>query len=317
MENQKYDAKNKLGFGIYHLDPRWDSFENFNEMADRGYLNAFTITMDSFGTTEAALIKAAEIGAQVWLIAPEYYSAKETLDEYLAKIRKFTDKIKEKGLWENVVGFHWDEPLLHPPHTNQDLYDMTRALTEEYGIRMFPVFSAQEVMGRKGNWNDPDGTLILEEFATEYLTDIGYDSYGYDYRIPSTQTMENKLKSVNQTIPEITSTETYYRHYFDTLKKRCLNKKARIWVFPCTYRTYTWAGIHSDEDYCIAHLKGLTDLLLEQEYPGGILGYTYKSWSHASVGLDLFLDKNNPDRWTRFEEAMRETYNKIKDIEIK
>ena len=314
---EKGCSKDKIEVGFYHLDPRWCSFDDFKFMMSRNIVNSIKVEC-GYGTSADAIEIAREYGHNAWLGVEKYNvrgKSKETIPEYMAKIRAYVDTLKERDLWDTVVGFHWDEPILGM--TNEDFLETSKAISEEFGKRIFPVFSGQEVMGQKGNWNDPDGMLILEEFATEYLTDIGFDAYGYDYRVPSTETMQNRFKVINEKFPEIYSTETYYRHYFDTLKKRCLNKKARVWVFPCTYRTGTWAGIPSDEDYCVAHLKGLTNLLLEQEYPGGIMGYTYKSWSDASIGLDLFLDKNNPDRWIKFEEAMRETYEKVKDIEIK
>ena len=58
-------------------------------------------------------------------------------------------------------------------------------------------------------------------------------------------------------------------------------------------------------------------LLKEQEHPGGIMGYTFKSWGRKERGLDFYLNPRNPERWTKFEAAMREIHDKIKNIEIK
>ena len=305
--------KDMLGFGFYHFDPRWTTFREFDKLFDKGYVNSLILGMDSYGTTSHAVSKMKEKGGQVWLGAPLFCSRRESMSEYLERVKKYTDKLKEEELFDVVTGFHWDEPLLHRPHTNEDLLEMTRALTGEYGLRMYPVFSGYEVMGRRGNWDDPEGTTILESFATEFLTDVGFDSYGYDFQIPSTVSMQNKLKSVNETYPEIDSTINYYRHYFDTLKKRCMNPDVKIWVYPCAYRTWTWAQTFSDEDYCIAHLKGLKDVLLEQDNPGGIHNYTYKSWGKKSIAMDYFLAEDCPERWNRFEEACKEVYKELEE----
>ncbi len=309
-----YDAKNKLGLGLYHFDPRWDSFENFNEIVDRGYFNSFILASE-IGTCSGAAQKIREIGGQIWLGTSPYFSAKETLSEYMKKIDKRITALKERDAFDRVVGFHWDEPLLHKPHTNEDFLTMTRALHEEYGLRIFPVFSGYETTGRKGNWNDPEGMLVLEDFATPYITDYGFDSYGYDFR-KSTQAQLGRFKTLQEQYPEIHSTESYYHYYLYTLKNRIQNKKARMWVFPCAYTVYTWGGFVCDEDYCIAHLKGLTDILLADDRPGGIFGYTYKTWRQSEPGMDIHLAADNPQRWTRYEEALRETYDRIKDIEI-
>ena len=319
MSNNGYDAKNKVGLGFYHLDPRWTTYEEFDWFADSGYLNAYYLSAET--NTLSGVIggaeKIAEHGGQVWLTVPTFLSCEQSISDYMKDIDTKVNRIKEKGVWENVVGFHWDEPLLNKKHTNQDLYDMTRALSLEYGLRINPVFSAYEVMGIKGNMQDPEGNTILQEFATEYLTDIGYDSYGYDFRKPYTEAQANKLTELGKKFDGVESTETYYKFYFNKLKERVLNKDAKIWVYPCAYTPYTWAGTNADEDYCIAHLKGLTKILIEEKNPGGIMCYTYKTWSRHHKGMDILLQKDNPNRWAKFEEAMREVYSQIKDIEVK
>ena len=80
------------------------------------------------------------------------------------------------------------------------------------------------------------------------------------------------------------------------------------------YEVNTWGAFKSDEDYCIAHLKGFTDMLLKEKNPGGMMGYTFKSWSGNTVALDHFLGRNNPNRWERFEE---ELYKAKKLLEAK
>ncbi len=312
----------RIGFGVYHLDPRWTSFEEFNWFVDKGYFNTYILNFDGGGgTTVGAAKKVQETGGKAWLGSGDkgiYFSRKESLSEYMQRIDKTVSIYKEKELWDDTfLGFSFDEPLLKKYHTNEDLLAMTKALYEEYGKRIFSVFSAYEVIGRKGNWDDPEGTLILEDFATEYLTDIGYDSYGFDFRVPSTERMQKKFKEMSETNPEIYDARTYYKFYFDTLKKKVVNKDAKVWTFPCLYSTNTWAGIKSDEDYCIAHLKGLTDFLFEQENIGGVMGYGFKSWSEENRALDFNLNRYNPNRWEKLEEAIYKTRERIENASTK
>ncbi len=314
-----YNAKNKVGLGFYHLDPRWTTYEEFDWFADQGYINSYVLSAETptLSGVVGGAQKAMENGSQVWLTLPIFLSCEQSISEYMEGIQKKVNTLKDKDVWESVVGFHWDEPLLNKKHTNQDLYDMTKALRNEYGLRINPVFSVYETVGIRGNMQDPEGNTILQEFATEYLTDIGFDSYGYDFRRPYTEAQSEKLVTLGEKFEGIDSTETYYKFFFNKLKERVINKDAKIWVYPCAYTPFTWAGITADEDYCAAHLKGLTKILLEEKNPGGILCYTYKTWSRHHKGMDVLLQKDNPDRWVKFEQAMREVYDQIKDIEVK
>ena len=317
MEIAKENYRDFLGLGAWSLDPRWYSFDEFNWFADKNYFNTYMLNFEGLGTTVYAAKKLQEKNCQFWLATANagiYFSYKESLSEYMKRIDNFVSKLKENEVWDSFIGFSYDEPLLKKYHTNQDLYDMTKALYEAYGKRNFVCFSGQEVSGKKGNWNDPDGTLILESFATEYISDAGFDSYGYDFRKESSPAMERKYKSLNETYPDIHDAESYYKHYFDMLKDRLVNKDTKIWYFPCMYEVNTWGAFKSDEDYCIAHLKGFTDMLLKEKNPGGMMGYTFKSWSGNTVALDHFLGRNNPNRWERFEE---ELYNTKKLLEAK
>ena len=93
--------------------------------------------------------------------------------------------------------------------------------------------------------------------------------------------------------------------------------EARVWVYPCAYSCGTWAGVTADEDYCIANLKGMTDLIFEQEHMGGIHFYTFKTWTISQSAMDIHLDKDDLNRWEKFEQVLRETFDRIKGIEVK
>lgn len=314
MCSEKYDATNKLGLGYFHLDPRWTTYDEFDWLVERGYINTLRLSTDSLSTTIAGAQKIAEFGGKVWLSIPEYSSERENLSEFMRKVDAKMKRLAERGV-DNIIGFLWDEPMGRV--SNRDFHEMTRELTKEYGLRLNAVFSAYEIMGVRGNMQDPDGTIMLQQYATEYLTDIGYDSYGYDFRKPYTEKQIKKFAEMSEKHPGISSTETYYNFYFNALKDRLANKNTNIWVYPCAYTTPTWAGIVADEDYCIAHLKGLTKLLLEQEHPGGIMCYSFKTWSKNEKGADILLSRHNPERWEKFEQALRDTFEQIKNMEIR
>lgn len=310
-----YDATNKIGMGLYHLDPRWCSFEDFKYMADLGIFNSYKLQC-GYGTSVGAIQIAKEHGSQVWL-GMESFQANENLSGYVQRADRFIQKLKEQNLWDTIVGFHWDEPISASRWTNEAFRDMTKAFSEEYGKRIFPVFASFQVAGTKGNFSDPDDARLLTREATKYITDFGYDAYGFDFRRPYSESMTKKINEISQKFPEVTSVDDYYRFYLKTLEERMENKNAKVWVFPAAYTTNTWAGYKTDEDYCIAHLEGLKKILFEFKNPGGIFNYTYKTWNIAEPGMDLHLSRNNPERWNKYEEACRKVLNEIKDIEVK
>lgn len=313
--SKNYNANNKLGMGFYHLDPRWCSFEDFKYMASLGILNSYKLQC-GYGTTIGAAKIARENGSQVWL-GMESFNAKENLSDFMKRTDRFIVKLKEQELWDTVVGFHWDEPISNSRWTNEEFLDLTKAISEEYGKRIFPVFASSQVVGTKGNFDDPEDTTILKSFATKYITDFGYDAYGFDFRKPYSEAMTKKINELSEKFPEITSVDNFYRFYLNTLKDRMENKDAKVWVFPTAYTVNTWAGYKADEDYCIAHLEGLKNILFEFDNPGGIFNYTYKTWNTVNPAMDIHLGINNPERWNKYEEACRRILNEIKDIEIK
>ena len=313
-----YDAKDKIGVGFYHLDPRWCGHREFERMLSLGITNSIKVEC-GFGTSTDAIEIAKKYGHQAWLGLEKFNrlgKSTQTLSEYMDSIIKYVNTLKERDLWDTVIGFHWDEPILGM--SNEDFLNSSKAVSEEFGKRLFPVFSGYETMGKKGNFSDPDGTTILEGFATKYITDFGFDSYCYDFRNTNTA-QKNKLAEVARDTkhPEIDSVENYYRCYFNTLRERMENKNAKVWVFPTAYNVYTWAGYHADEDFCIAHARGLKKLLMEFDNPGGIYYYTFKTWRLSEKAMDFHLAKDNPERWEKFESAARDILNEVKDITVK
>lgn len=313
-----YNAKNKLGFGLYHLQPRWCRYADFKKILDKNIFNSYILGC-GYGTSRDAAKMIAEQGGQIWLgFDGPYCSCRDSLSDYMDKLRGFVEKLKEDGTFEQVVGFHWDEPLSKPDHTNEDFLAMTRALYEEYGLRNYPVFSSQELIGAKGNMDDPDSDRMLQPFACEFITDIGYDSYGYDFRKPAGEGLEGRFATLREEgFDGVCTTEDYYRFFIKRMQQLMGEKEARIWLYPCTYHCGRWGGGETDEDYCIAHLEGMAKLLLEQKNPGGLHCYTYKSWRLNARGLDYYLSDQNPQRWNRLETCLEKVSAQLRDIDIR
>lgn len=306
----------KIGMGFYHLDPRWCSFADFEHFVSLGITNAYIMSCGT-GTTRSAAKILRETGSQIWLGVGKYNGKVQKVTDYIRSVKSGVDAMIGDGTYDQVVGFHWDEPILGM--TNEDFLEMTKAMSEEFGKRIYPVFSGYETMGKKGNFNDPDGVTKLESFATKYITDYGFDSYGYDFRKPYNTALTNRLKAFSKDYvfterKEYDTTDDYYRLAFRMLRETIENKDARAWVYPTAYNVYTWGGYHSDEDYCIAHLEGLKNILLEQENPGGIHAYTFKTWRTSEPAMDYYLGKYCPERWTRYEEKCREVFKEISEI---
>ena len=88
---------NKLGMAFYHLDPRWISQKDFDNVADLGVVNSYRIAMESTGTLAYACKRAKKSGAQIWLAAPIFYSKRESLEEYMAGIDKYVEFLKKNN----------------------------------------------------------------------------------------------------------------------------------------------------------------------------------------------------------------------------
>ena len=308
---------NKIAMGFYHHDPRWCSMKDFDRFADLGFVNAYRLTTDSMSTVIYAAERAAEKGDQVWLGTNAFLGSKQTLSEYMENTKRIMKVMSDAGLLDTVAGFQWDEPLLKREHSNADFVAMTKAMSEEFGKRIFPVFSVQELLGFKGNPDDPDGIKSIRYEDTAYVTDAAFDVYGFDFRAVN-ERLARKFEEISQRVnAKITNSDELIRHYAKLLINVLQKKDAKIWFFPCTYTCGSWSGGQTDEDYCIAHMKSMTDILLDQENPGGLFGYTYKSWGSKSVGLDWHLDRENPNRWNKFDECCKEIYDRISKIEVK
>ena len=311
---------NKLGMGIYHLDTRWCSHKDFDYVSDLGIVNMYRITNEGVASTIYAGEKAKKSGAMIWVAPPIFYSRKETIEEYMQTLDKFVTKLKEAGVWDCVVGFQWDEPLLHKGHTNEDFLAMTKAVTEAYGKRIFPVFSFYEIVGKRGNDGDPDFQWLLRKECSTYITDAAFDVYGYDFTNPQDERTLAEYKRLEGQYGEtFTCVEDFLRYMTGRLLGLMENPdNVRVWYFPdayaCGKRTGPARAVNEED--CINSLLGFKNLLLEQKNPGGLFSYTYKSWGDHDA-LDWHLNKKNPNQWKKYIEVAKQVCAELSSIEIK
>lgn len=304
----------RCGFMIYHLNVGRIGPCEMKRIIDKGYCNGYTIGLHEMGQVVFQCRMAKENGDIVWLNQPNFDSKKESLSEFMARDAKAVKILKEQGLWDTVAGFHWDEPLLRGMN-NDDFLAMTKALYEEYGKRIYPVFSTYEVTGHKGNVTDPDANTQFLKYASKYITDIAFDSYDYDVRPEYQHKYSEKFAKLQEKMPEIDSGEAYYRTYLKKLKDLMLGEP-NIWFYPNARQNMTWGGYKSDEDYCIAHLEFFLKLLKEEKHPGGIHLYNWKTWNYNNISLDVLFDRDNPDRWVRYEEAIKKACKEVNQMKL-
>jgi len=305
----------KCGMMMYHVDVARIGPWEMERFVNKGYTNGYCVQLNhEIGQVIMQCKLALKYDDIVWLGAPIFRSQNESLEAYMDRVDVGVQKIKDEGVWDAVVGFHWDEPILNK-QTNQDFYEMTKALSEKYGKRIFPVFSCYEITGYKGNEEDKLGEIQFEKYASEYITDIGFDSYGQDVRPEYAEAMRPKIEAFAKRFPEVTSAEAYYRFYTKKLKELMIGEP-NIWYYPCAYICNTWTGEKTNEDYCIAHLEFFLKLLKEQEHPGGIHVYNWKTWYDYRPALDYFLDADCPERWNRYEKVLKDVCKEVDSLKL-
>ncbi len=305
-----------LSVGLYHLDPRWCSMYDFKRVANYGMVNTFRLTTEAGpGTFKKGCQFAKEIGASVWYSAPTFIATQETLSDFMAKLDKQIKGLENAGVWDTVVGFQWDEPLLKKGHTNADFLAMTKAVYEAYGKRIFPVFSMYEIVGKRGNIGDPDFQWLLEKESSEYITDVAFDNYSFDFRVPLRD--ETKKKMLHHYNRKFETAEELMQFYTEKMLELMMHPDdVKVWYFPCAYLCRLWeGGPRADEDFCIQSLEGYKDLLLKQKNPGGLFSYGYKSWGDRDH-LDWQIDEDNPNQWKKYIKAAKNVCDELKGIKL-
>ncbi len=321
--------KSKLGFNMC-VFPRWaDNYttDGVNTAADRleeaedvlaaGYVNQTFLAVDE--NFEKMMALSEKYDCQFWIGASAFHSETRTIDNYIAGIEVTVNRIIAAGQWDNFLGFWWDEPVWAHGQSNEDLYTMTKALYEKWGKRNYIVFAIGAFIDNYG----ADCDTIAPAFTT-YITDAGWDNYGQDVgdeAVAAQRADPDRFKKHNEKYgTNIKDGREYYRWVNSEMLEK-FNHDVKVWFYPCTYlRTAS-----TTEKYCLDHLNFFSDLLMQQENPGGLTLYTYPNWSTAA--LESFLPITNLKtgtqklfpgvaKWETFAKRQKELCKEYSKIEI-
>lgn len=321
--------KSKLGFNMC-VFPRWadnyttdgkntaaDRLEEAEDVLAEGYVNQTFIAVDE--NFEKMMALSEKYDCQFWIGASAFHSDRQTIENYIANTEKTVNRIIAAGQWDNFLGFWWDEPVWAHGQSNEDLYTMTKSLYEKWGKRNYVVFAVGAFIDNYG----ADCDTIAPSFTT-YITDAGWDNYGQDVgdeAVAAQRKDPDKYKKHNEKYgTNIKDAREYYRWTQSEFIEK-FSHDVKVWFYPCAYMRAT----STTEQYCLDHLNFFSQLLMEQENPGGLTLYTYPNWSTAA--LESFLPVKNlktgeqklfPDvpKWETFAKRQKELCKLYSNIEI-
>lgn len=305
-------AADKVGFGIYHfaqggMDARRvaDSETFALDGGDRAlcdrqeqldYMNFYIYRLDRSCYSHLARIK--EMGCGTWVFYEPFVSVEINGQRkvhlragWREEITKLVDDVKKAGLWDAVIGFQYDEPLLK---VETDVFEEFTGFMAGFGKRQLAIFSLYEIVeGSNPKAGDPEyGALVhlVTPESCRWLTDVGFD--WYDKPNPE------KFRNMNDVMFKMLGRDNLY-----------------LWMVPTTWTrgenpAYT-------EDLCIESLEMCKDILLESKYPGGLFCYTWRSWGIHNEALDYHFHTANRNRWERLENKMIETGRELREITLK
>lgn len=264
-----------------------DKLREVEDVLAAGYLNHMFVSYDENFEKVLALCKKYDV--DVWLSSGFFYSNKQTIDNYMLNVEEKVNDLIAAGMWDNFMGFYWDEPFLNGM-TNEDFHLMTKSLFQKWGKRNYPIFSQMAFLG-------DDDIEQVQTSSFEYVTDVSWDNYSYDVReIAKNDERQNAQLKKNAEaygVPMETA-EDYYRFIHSKLMEK-IDHDVYVWFHPNAWITSTYATLtnpnRADEGYCVGHLEFFLKLLNEQKYPGGITLYSYASWSWP--GIEQYLEVPN------------------------
>ena len=338
----KVNPTKAISIGSYHFHPRWtknygDSeekrIEEFEDVMKSGYFNSIIVEIGYLNNDEFWRV-ISENDATVWLNCFDSFDSEvESIESWLLKRSEAIDVLKQnEERWERFLGFHFDEPVWRG-QSNADFLTMTKTLYEKYSKRIYPVFATGEFSRSEGNSQqiklDAKNMKKVRVDALKYVTDIGFDSYSVDVRDGASN--GDYIKKNQEEFPEMVDGKSYYKVLAKKLASLA-GHDVNIWLYPCAYTTSLWGGLNgatrADEDYCLAHLEFFRELLLEQEFQGGINLYTYTQFrDNNELGLQSHLvvkDENGnqkllPDieKWEKYSKRLSEICEEFKNTEAK
>ncbi len=292
-------ADRTIGINMFNFSERADNYvssgatsptnaqrlEEIEDVLAAGYINQIFLPMnDNF---EATVALCEKYDCNFWISPGYYVSSNQTLSNYVANVELRVNRVRAAGAYDRMLGFYWDEPLWAHSMTNADLLAMTKALYEKWGKRNYVVFAV-------GSFIDGYDTTTeqVTKASSKYVTDAGWDNYGYDVRDSalSSSSQKSAIKSYNDKYgTNHANAKELYRWMHNELMEK-FDHDVYTWFFPIGHVGSTWTGT-ADESYATAHLNFFKDLLYEQKKPGGLSLYTYTTFS--TPGLEQLLPIKN------------------------
>ncbi len=285
--NSALTADKAVGFWVYHFG--WGGKDDPAQL--RKYENTGMMNVYSFYGDAAVRREAAACGARFWFYAHEPFTAtcEGTKIIYGLKpdwkdgIARRVEEMQKEGIWDAVLGFDYDEPML------QSTNELVEEVAEEYaryGKRQLAIFSYYELIeGSNPRSNDPEygkTAHLIHPQSCRFFTDIAFDYYGEsDYAV--------------------------HKKLSDEMKRRVGREDVNVWYVPCTWSLINRFG----QDHALQHLETCYQLLKEEDRPGGLICYNWHSFEGHGESLDWLFADENRSRWDRLENRMLEISSAI------
>lgn len=291
--NSSLTAENAQGFEIYHFAREGMVNQEMQEKyRNLGFMNVYKYYDHNDEAEYALRREMGKNGARFWVYGHFGFETVKTedgkrrerlLDNWQELIEKQVSDLKEQGIWDYVLGFDFDEPMLHV--SNDKFFKVSEYLSR-FNKRQRGIFSTYEIIeGTHPKSNDPEFGMeahLIDKETCKYLTDIAWDEYhclDYDKR----------------------------KFHYDELKKRIGRDDVYVWHVPCTWTYQNQLG----QSHCIKHLELCYKMLKEEKNPGGLVCYNWVSFANEGESLDWLFANENKGRWYRLENKMIEIGNEI------
>lgn len=315
-----YENPSNLGLMCYSLSMRSTTAmgqekvkrkKYFQSIVDQGYFNQYLLRHDGDLLDNMQII--AESGGSFWFqIGASSKTAKPAyLLDHLRDLERMVNKVRDAGYINLLNGFFYDEPFLgNSTLTNQEFADITKAIYQKFGLRMFAVFSTYEFTGVESNSTvNPDKKIgVVNSVGLKYLTDVGFDAYSTDVREGAFNGGAAKFAEWQANCSkDIVDGKTFYTEHRKLLQKKS-GHPINFWHFPCAWTEQPWGSLTSgltDEDYWVAHLDFMAQDLLSQQYPGGLCIYTFRRVdADTNEAFERHMDlKNEVGGWAVYDEV--------------
>ncbi len=278
---KKTPLESKIAIGFYAYN--WGQWEE--QFGEKFGKESEILTVGNVGTIEKA--KWAKERGVSGFITPHTSKAAFVSNDSSVLSENWKENVlstakafQVAGLWDVVEGYHFDEPLLKL--SGEQFREMTKFLAETFpDKRIFPVHCDYEIKGTSMSGSVFD-TISYDTSA--YCTDIGYDQY----------------HSIDI---------EYQREMIEKIKEMAGRKDIRIWLFPTTFNYSNY-----DEDYMLTHLNMYYKLLMEQENPGGLYLYSWKTYGEQT-GFAQLTDPNLEWKYNRLLNRVVEIGKELKNAE--